>query len=595
MNQIKLVIWDLDETFWKGTLSEGEIVPIQENIEMVKTLTKRGIINSISSKNDYEPAKEKLQELGVWEYFVFPIINWNPKGENVKNIISQCQLRSPNVLFIDDNPTNLKEVEHYNPEIQTLNAIELDGLIDDEGLKGKDDSKLSRLKQYKILEEKAVFKTSCSDNRDFLLKSNIRVSFIDDIESNKTRIAELIARSNQLNFTKVRIGEEELSELAKNPTIDVAAIHVMDNFGDYGICGFYALDTVQNRLLHYLFSCRILNLGIESYVYQKLGCPEISVQEPVSSKLDGNSKIDWITESGETKTPTETVVSSSRKQRLMLVGGCDMDQLCHYIDKSKFEVITDFNYVNDLGNPVHREHTCFVRMYGNISDEILNELAKLPFLDNKIMNYNLFSKEYDVLLFSVLMNYTQVLYRHIEKGFVVAYGAYNNILEMEEVKGFTMEQLSYFKEHYEYVGPQTKAEFRADLEYILGLTKKPVYFINGSEVSLVGSYEVGATERHREMNKVLDDFIAEHLDRCQLVDVRKFVQEPKDVEDNIRHYNRIVYVKLAEEIMRLSGENSLSLTNRMSAYFAPYCEKLEDIFSRYLHSAKKKYRRLFQK
>lgn len=79
--KIKLVIWDLDETFWKGTLSEGEITPIANNIELVKLLSYHGIINSISSKNDFEKAKAKQTELGVWDYFVFPVINWNPKGE----------------------------------------------------------------------------------------------------------------------------------------------------------------------------------------------------------------------------------------------------------------------------------------------------------------------------------------------------------------------------------------------------------------------------------------------------------------------------------------------------------------------------------
>lgn len=31
-DKIKLVIWDMDETFWKGTISEGEIQPVNENI-----------------------------------------------------------------------------------------------------------------------------------------------------------------------------------------------------------------------------------------------------------------------------------------------------------------------------------------------------------------------------------------------------------------------------------------------------------------------------------------------------------------------------------------------------------------------------------
>ena len=54
-SKIKLVIWDLDDTFWKGTLSEGPIVSIAENIQLVRDLTDRGIVNSICSKNDYEP------------------------------------------------------------------------------------------------------------------------------------------------------------------------------------------------------------------------------------------------------------------------------------------------------------------------------------------------------------------------------------------------------------------------------------------------------------------------------------------------------------------------------------------------------------
>ena len=70
MEKIKLVIWDLDETFWKGTLSEGEIKIVQKNVEIVKELARRSISSSISSKNDFEPAKAELERVGVWDYFV---------------------------------------------------------------------------------------------------------------------------------------------------------------------------------------------------------------------------------------------------------------------------------------------------------------------------------------------------------------------------------------------------------------------------------------------------------------------------------------------------------------------------------------------
>ena len=48
-SNIKIIIWDLDDTFWKGTLSEGGISPIAENIELVKNTSVHGVINSIKA------------------------------------------------------------------------------------------------------------------------------------------------------------------------------------------------------------------------------------------------------------------------------------------------------------------------------------------------------------------------------------------------------------------------------------------------------------------------------------------------------------------------------------------------------------------
>lgn len=44
---VKLVIWDLDDTFWRGTLSEGSVERIESNILIVRALIDRGIMCSI--------------------------------------------------------------------------------------------------------------------------------------------------------------------------------------------------------------------------------------------------------------------------------------------------------------------------------------------------------------------------------------------------------------------------------------------------------------------------------------------------------------------------------------------------------------------
>ena len=66
ITKIKVIIWDLDNTFWNGIISEGEIEPVQRNIELIKDLSAHGIVNSICSKNYYDECKNKLIELGIF-------------------------------------------------------------------------------------------------------------------------------------------------------------------------------------------------------------------------------------------------------------------------------------------------------------------------------------------------------------------------------------------------------------------------------------------------------------------------------------------------------------------------------------------------
>lgn len=207
---IKLVVWDLDDTFWKGTLSEGDIIPIQENIEIVKALSLRGIVNSICSKNNFAPAHDVLIQLGIWEYFIFPRIAFTPKGAMIAEIIEAAQLRAPSILFIDDNVMNLNEALHYNPGLQIAEPNILTELLDDPRCKGKSDPSLERLSRYKILEQKQSEQASAGgDNTEFLHNSRVRISFHDDILENFPRIHDLVNRTNQLNFTKQRWPEDE--------------------------------------------------------------------------------------------------------------------------------------------------------------------------------------------------------------------------------------------------------------------------------------------------------------------------------------------------------------------------------------------------
>lgn len=543
MENIKLVIWDLDETFWKGTLSEEMITIPQDHISIVKEITSRGIMNSICSKNDYETAKAELIKVGVWDYFIFPHINWKPKGKEVNNIISECQLRPENVLFIDDNIVNRKEVEFYNPGISTSSEDIIKEIIQMPELRGKDDDHHTRLHQYKILEKKQEARESYSDNYQFLRDSKIRISFIHDIHSYKERIFELINRTNQLNFTKVRLDNEELDALLMNPNLDNVCIHVEDKYGDYGICGFYSYDEKKRALIHFLFSCRVLSLGIENYIYQKLNCPSISIINPVASILEKHIRIDWIEEVVEHKAKQ---TKDGKRKRILILGGCDLMQMCHYIDQTRFDLIKEFNYSNRANVVIHKEHTAFLKDTYFCKDSEKKEIYELPFGDKDMFNTLLFSDNYDVLVYSVLMNYTQIVYKRKNSDYRVARGGYR---ELNKTPGWCYSDEKGKQQIWQSEGQQSPGDFVSDLEWLIRTVKKPIIFINGAEVPDINNEEAEACKRHQLMNNILDDFVKKHSDRCSLIDIRKFARDKSNFTNNIRHYKRVVYLQMAENLM----------------------------------------------
>ena len=594
MEKIKLVIWDLDETFWKGTLSEGEIVIVKKHVEIVKELARRGIICSISSKNDFEPARAELEKVGVWDYFIFPSINWNPKGENVKRIIDACQLRAPNVLFIDDNISNRKEVEHYNQDIWTVSEKEIAALLDKPELKGKDDSSLSRLKQYKILEEKAKVKESYSDNHSFLMESDIRIKFLKDAASYRERILELINRTNQLNFTKIRLEEQDMDSLLLDSRYENVCIHVEDKFGDYGICGFYSLDKKQHRLEHFLFSCRILNLGIESYVYQKLGRPSVNIIQPVAGGGNNlNESVDWIKETEESRSDkNEESYTPNKRLKVLLLGGCDLEQMCHYIDNRRFEIIKEFNYPNKRGFAIHREHTQLLRIAKGCNEEEKKEICRVPFCDERMFDTIMFDGDYDVLVYSALMNYTQDLLRHRNGKWSLAYGGYTgseeawyNNLHLSE------EESNSLKKEYEFTGQQTVKGFLDDLEWLVKSVKsKNIIFINGAEIPDFNEMERGAFDRHKVLNAALDNFVLHHGD-CQILDMRQVVASRTDCKDNLRHYQRPIYIKMAEGLMAILAKEKVSVKKSaiIKEMLTYYKNKLKSIVIRLIIKLRIKY------
>ena len=341
---VRLIIWDLDETFWRGTVSEGGVERfIEANHDAVVELSRRGIMNSICSKNDEGSTLEIIRGLGLSDYFVFPSISWDAKGPRVRAIIEDMGLRPENVMFIDDNAANRREVAALAPGVQVEDETICELLLDDPRFRGKSDPDMSRLAQYKLLERKAQDRAKATDGvEDFLRSCDIRITIDYDIESNIERAVELINRTNQLNFTKSRLPEEpgwagrKLLRDCRAHTRHAGLVRVSDRYGDYGYVGFFLSISgreritpgeSQRRLLHFCFSCRTMGMGIERFVYEHLGRPELIVAPPVVTDLFAPMAIDWIKIGAHDGADRVEQLAPE----IRALGGCEMTALAAYL------------------------------------------------------------------------------------------------------------------------------------------------------------------------------------------------------------------------------------------------------------------------
>ena len=533
LKKIKLIIWDLDDTLWTGTLSEGGYQLPEAHTQLIKDLTDAGIVNSICSKNEYELTKEELIHLGLWEYFVFASINWDNKGMRIKHLIDNMALRPINVLFIDDNTFNLQEAKHCSPDLQIATPDIIPEIIDQLQSIEKKDTAHKRLHQYKILEEKAFAAETYDSNEAFLFSSNIRVTIHTDCLDVVERLHELLMRSNQLNYTKKRISLDELKTIVSSQEYDCGYVTVIDNYGDYGIVGFYA-----NRggcLEHFLFSCRTMGQMIEQYVYAQLGFPKLDVVGEVRTQLNTTDCPAWINQKGVTNKEKEIDDLSCK---ILLKGPCDLSNTQGYIKNE--QTTTEFTYIKaDTGQEIDTyNHSVHIRGLYEYTQEENKQIAEdCPFVDPAMLSGSFYTGDYDVIFLSSLIESVYPIYRKKGTSLHVVYRMAIDKIREEA-----------FFENYEYVGLTTPEQYKQFLiDSLKWLSPKTTLcIILGATLPLERAEQVA--KRHHEINQVVKE-LAQNNPRLRYIEIDEFVKTSKDITDTINHYQTRVYYNIAQAMI----------------------------------------------
>ena len=269
-NKIKLVVWDLDNTVWQGVLSEDDNVTLRPGItSIIETLDQRGILQSVSSKNNHDDAYGKLEELQLAHFFLYPKINWDPKSENIRKTIEQINISQDTVAFVDDQSFERDEVKYTLPDVTVIPADDIDSILSLDIMNPfyiTEDSRMRRSMYQDDIKRNEAETGFTGTKEEFLSTLQMIMTVKPAEEEDLQRAEELTARTHQLNSTGYTFSYDELCHMIGSDEYELWIADLSDRYGKYGKIGLVLVHNEQESwtLKLLLTSCRVMSRGIGS-------------------------------------------------------------------------------------------------------------------------------------------------------------------------------------------------------------------------------------------------------------------------------------------------------------------------------------------
>jgi FkbH-like protein len=265
--KIKCVVWDLDNTIWNGTLLENDKIEVPPRVRhVVEELDRRGILQSIASRNAAEPALAALVSHGFREYFLHPQIGWGVKSDSVAAVGKALNIGLDTVAFIDDQEFERAEVTSAHPAVRSYDAENIEALLSRSEFNPDavtEESRQRRRMYMADIQRNEAEERFTGPKEEFLQTLGMQMKIIRARKADLERAHELTARTSQLNTTGYTYSMEELEALLNSPDHLFLLSSLSDRFGHYGIIGLGIIETKARpwviKLL--LVSCRVMSRG----------------------------------------------------------------------------------------------------------------------------------------------------------------------------------------------------------------------------------------------------------------------------------------------------------------------------------------------
>ncbi|HEX8594780.1 MAG TPA: HAD-IIIC family phosphatase [Pseudomonas sp.] len=288
----RCLILDLDNTVWGGIIGDDglEGIKIAQGDavgeahlavqRMALVLRERGIVLAVSSKNTDEIARRPFQEhpemLLREEHFAVFQANWRDKATNIKAIAEELSLGLDAMVFLDDNPVERGLIRQILPQVavpevdddpasyaRTLAAA---GYFETVAFSEED---RKRATHYQENARRITLQQQAGDVDAYLASLDMEIVFKPFDAMGRSRIAQLINKSNQYNLTTRRYTEADVLEAQSAPDMFTRQVRLIDRFGDNGMISVVICKLSEPatwKIDTWLMSCRVLGRRVEDSV-----------------------------------------------------------------------------------------------------------------------------------------------------------------------------------------------------------------------------------------------------------------------------------------------------------------------------------------
>lgn len=278
----KLIVTDLDDTLWGGTVAEVGTVGLNmapENSvgeahldfqQWLLEMKRVGIILGVASKNDETDALAGLAAAECRlraEDFAFICANWEPKDENIQKMCEEIRISPDAAIFIDDNESERHLVRSKISGIQVPPFSRIEELL----------PVLSRAMYFNIAtvtnedrlrtySYQSRYNSETQNYEQYLQELDMSMDICEIHDDGIERMLQLLNKTNRFNVTGKKYTRADIGQMLQmQDDYVLIGAHLKDLAADHGMISYMLCRLVEQGLdlSQWVTSCRVFQRGVE--------------------------------------------------------------------------------------------------------------------------------------------------------------------------------------------------------------------------------------------------------------------------------------------------------------------------------------------